>query len=68
MAHHWSEREDQPARIEGLSAFLPSCMFVLNTHTGTGVRIEIFDAQPARLSRGKIRKRTDIGRLARQGR
>jgi len=68
MNHHWSEREDQPGRIEGLNTFLPSSNIVINVQTGTGVRIEIFDAQPTRLSRGKIRRRTDIGRLARQGR
>ena len=59
MNHHWSEREDQPGRIEGLNTFLPSSNIVINVQTGTGVRIEIFDAQPTRLSRGKIRRRTD---------
>jgi hypothetical protein len=68
LNYHWSEREDQPGRIEGINAFLPSTNIVVNTQTGTGVRIEVYDAQPTRLSRGKIRKRTDIGRLARQGR
>ena len=68
MNHHWSEREDQPTRIEGLNTFLPSSNIVINTQTGTGVRIEFYDAHPTRLKRGKIRRRTDIGRLARQGR
>ena len=66
--YHWSEREDQPGRIEGINAFLPSSMFVVNVATWTGVRIEFYDAQPTRLKRGKIRKQTDIGRLSREGR
>jgi hypothetical protein len=66
--NHYSEREDQPHRIEGVNAFLRSCDFVVNVVTATGVRIEFFDAQPTRMRRGLIRKAIDIGRLARQGR
>ncbi len=65
MNQHWSEREDQPGRIEGINSLLQSAIIVANPQTGTGVRIEAYDAQPTRLRRGRLRKRTDIGRLAR---
>jgi len=68
MTNHYSEREDQPHRIEGINAFLPSLTIVVNVMTETGVRVEFFDAQPTRMRRGKVRKAIDIGRLARQGR
>jgi hypothetical protein len=68
LNHRWTEHEDQPGRIEGINAFLPTATIVVNAQVGTGVRIETFDVQPTRLSRGKIRKLTDIGRLTRQGR
>jgi hypothetical protein len=67
-ARHYSEREDQPHRIEGVNAFLPSCDIVVNVVTATGVRVEFFDAQPTRMRRGLVRKAIDIGRLSRQGR
>ena len=67
-AYHWSERPDQVKPIEGVNALLPSANIVVNVLTGTGVRIEIYDAQPTRMSRGKIRKQIDVGRLTRQGR
>jgi hypothetical protein len=66
--HHYSEREDQPHRIEGVNAFLRGSDIVVNVVTATGVRIEFFDAQPTRMRRGLIRKAIDIGRLSRQGR
>jgi len=66
--NHYSEREDQPHRIEGVNAFLRSCDIVVNVVTATGVRVEFFDAQPTRMRRGLIRKAIDIGRLSRQGR
>ena len=68
FAHHWSEREDQPNRIDGVNALLPSAMILVNVMTGTGVRIEVYDAQATRLKRGRVRKQIDIGRLSRQGR
>jgi hypothetical protein len=68
LAHHWSEREDQPNRIEGVNALLPSCNILVNVMTGTGVRIELYDAQATRMKRGRLRKQIDIGRLAREGR
>ena len=64
----YSEREDQPHRIEGVNAFLPTSDIVVNVVTATGVRVEFFDAQPTRMRRGLIRKAIDIGRLSRQGR
>jgi hypothetical protein len=67
MNHRWSEREDQPGRIEGINTFLRTSDIVVNTRIGTGVRIDHYDVQPTRLRRGKIRRLTDIGRLA-QGR
>ncbi len=67
-AHKWSERDDLHEPIPGVNAFLPAAFVLTNIRTGTGVRIEIFDAQPTRLKRGKIRKQIDIGRLAREGR
>ena len=67
-AYHWSQRPDQVKPIEGINSLMPSANIVVNVLTGTGVRIEVYDAQPTRLSRGKIRKQIDIGRLSRQGR
>ncbi len=69
-ASRWTESEHQEVKIEGqeLRAFLPVCNILVNPITGTGVRIELFDVRPTRLSRGKIRKQIDIGRLSRQGR
>ena len=67
LTHRWTEREDQPGRIEGINAFLPTATIVVNAQIGTGVRIETFDVQPTRLRRGQIRKLTDIGRLSRRG-
>ena len=67
-AYHWSERPDQVKPIKGVNTLIPSANIVVNVQTGTGVRIEVYDAQPTRLSRGKIRKQIDIGRLSRQGR
>ncbi len=64
MNYHWSEREDQHKRIEGINSLLPGGIIVANIRTGTGVRIESYDARPTRLRRGRIRKQTDIGRLA----
>lgn len=64
LNYHWSEREDQPGRIEGINTLLPSSIVVVNSQIGTGVRVEFYDAQPTRLRRGRIRKRTDIGRLS----
>jgi hypothetical protein len=40
----------------------------VNVFTGTSVRLEIFDVQPTQLTRGQIRRQTDIGRLSREGR
>ncbi len=54
--------------IPGVNSFLPAAFVLTNIRTGTGVRIEFFDVQPTRLKRGKIRKKIDIGRLAREGR
>lgn len=68
MNHRWSEREDQPGRIEGINTFLRTCNIVVNAQIGTGVRIETFDVQPTRLRRGQIRRLTDIGRLNHRGR
>ena len=68
LGYHWSERPDLEFKVQGASSLLPSVNIVANAQTFTGVRIEIFDAQPTRLSRGKIRKRTDLGRLTREGR
>ncbi len=39
------------------------CDVVINAINGTGNRIEFWDARPTRLSKGKIRKATDVGRL-----
>jgi outer membrane lipoprotein-sorting protein len=64
-AHRWSESEGQPDRIDGLRTFLPVCDIVANVQTGTGNRIEFWDARPTRLSKSKIRKLTDVGRLHR---
>ncbi len=69
MAHQWSERPDKKNnKIMGVNSFLPAAFVLTNVRTGTGVRIEIFDAHATRMKRGKIRKQIDIGRLARQGR
>jgi hypothetical protein len=67
MNHRWSEREDQPGRIEGMNTFLRTSNIVVNAIIGTGVRIDYYDVQPTRLRRGQIRRLTDIGRLS-QGR
>lgn len=69
-ASRWTESEHQDKKIDGLElrAFLPVCNVLVNPITGTGVRIEAFDVRPTRLSRGKIRRQIDIGRLSRQGR
>jgi len=64
----WSERDDYENKITGINTFLPNAFFVVNVVTGTGVRLEVFDARATRLTRGKIRKLTDIGRLSREGR
>ena len=65
--YRWSEREDQPGRIEGINSFLRTSNIVINVRIGTGVRVDNYDVQPTRLRRGKIRRLTDIGRLS-QGR
>jgi hypothetical protein len=65
--YRWSEREDQPGRIEGINSFLRTSNIVVNVRIGTGVRVDYYDVQPTRLRRGKIRRQTDIGRLS-QGR
>ncbi len=62
-AYRWAGREDQPDRIEGMRTFVPVCDIVANVITGTGNRIEFWDARPTRLKKGKIRKQTDVGRL-----
>ncbi|MEE8557466.1 MAG: DUF1329 domain-containing protein [Myxococcota bacterium] len=63
QVHRWGEEEAQPDRIVGNRAFLPVCDVVINAINGTGNRIEFWDARPTRLSKGKIRKATDVGRL-----
>jgi hypothetical protein len=68
MAHKWSQRSDLHEPIPGVNAFLPAAFVLSNVVTGTGVRIEVFDVRPTRMSRGRIRKKIDIGRLSRQGR
>ena len=68
MNHKWSERDDLHEQIEGVNTFMPAAYVLTNIRTGTGVRIEVYDAQPTRMRRGKIRKQIDIGRLSRQGR
>lgn len=69
-ALRWTESEHQETKIDGqeLRTFLPVCNVLVNPITGTGVRIEFFDVRPTRLSRGKIRRQIDIGRLSREGR
>jgi hypothetical protein len=70
LNHHWSERTDLPIekKLDGINAFLPSCSVLVNVMTGTGVRVEVFDAHATRRRRGQIRKQIDIGRLSRKGR
>lgn len=68
MAHKWSQRDDLHKPIPGVNAFLPAAFTLVNIRTGTGVRIEVFNAEPTRMKRGQIRKQIDIGRLAREGR
>jgi hypothetical protein len=63
QVHRWGEEESQPDRIPGDRAFLPVCDVVINAINGTGNRIEFWDSRPTRLSKGKIRKKTDVGRL-----
>lgn len=67
-AHRWSESPQQKVKIEGLRTFYRVCDIVVNVKTGTGNRVEFFDVQPTRMSRGEIRRKTDIGRLSREGR
>jgi hypothetical protein len=68
--YHWSERDDLPTRVKDkdVNALLPSCFVLVNVVTGTGVRVEVFDAHATRMKRGRLRKQIDIGRLSRQGR
>jgi hypothetical protein len=61
----WSENEAQEDRIEGMRTFFRVSDIVMNVITGTGNRIEFWDARPTRLTKGKIRKLTDVGRLNR---
>ena len=68
-ASRWTESEHQEKKVkQELRTFLPVCNILVNPITGTGVRIEYFDVRATRLSRGKIRKQIDIGRLSREGR
>jgi hypothetical protein len=67
-AFRWSESEDQPGKIRGIRAFLRVVDMLVNVRTGTGNRIEFWDAQPTKMSKREIRKKTDIGRLSREGR
>jgi len=68
LAHRWSERTDYKDKVKGVFTFLPNVFFVVNVVTATGVRVEFFDAHATRMSRGKIRKQIDLGRLSREGR
>ena len=69
-ATRWSESPHQETKIDGetLRTLMPVVNILVNPITGTGVRIELYDVRPTRLSRGKIRRQIDIGRLSRQGR
>jgi hypothetical protein len=66
-AHRWSESDLQEVKVEGIRTFFRVCDVLVNVFTGTGVRIELFDVQPTRLTRGQIRRQIDIGRLSREG-
>lgn len=70
MQSQWSERDRPELKrpIKNVNAFLPASYVLVNVFTGTGVRIEVFDAHATRMKRGQIRKQIDIGRLSRQGR
>jgi hypothetical protein len=69
VAHRWTESPHQETKVgEELRTFLPVVNTLINPITGTGVRVEYFDVRPTRLSRGKIRRQIDIGRLSREGR
>ena len=69
-AMRWTESPHQEKKVKGheLRAFLPVCQILVNPITGTGVRIENFDVEATRMSKGKIRRKIDIGRLSREGR
>ena len=69
-AMRWTESPHQEKKVEGVEmrAFLPVAQVLVNPITGTGVRIENFDVKATRMSKGKIRRRIDIGRLSREGR
>jgi hypothetical protein len=69
-AMRWTESPHQETKVNGetLRTLLPVVNILVNPITGTGVRIELYDVRPTRLSRGKIRRQIDIGRLSRQGR
>jgi hypothetical protein len=64
-AFRWSESEAQEDRIDGMRTFFRVADIVVNVLTGTGNRVEFWNARPTRLSKGKIRKLTDVGRLNR---
>jgi hypothetical protein len=67
-ANRWSESEGQEVKVEGMRTLMRVCDVLVNVQSGTGVRIELYDVQPTRLSKGGIRRQIDIGRLNREGR
>ncbi len=60
----WSESPTQPDPIAGQRTFFPLCDVLVNAKTGTGNRIEIWNARATQLSKKKIRRMTDVGRLS----